>query len=736
MESEIQSNTQGNLYEKLSNSWNVIFDFLDINSLLQSECTSKYFRNQVLLYYESKQNTNKNIEINNSINENEKKEHIKMLKKNFLVKYFNLFVHINISDKKFCNENTISTPSDKEEKIELQKKSYLKTESIFFKNRTQIEQISLQENKFLILYSNNIFSILEFDLIDTTKKFNEIFSYNFTSSRINNFMTYESQKEKILLFIKENSTEIFYLNLKEKDMKLYDLKKEYDIFNEENLVIRRVFSLNDFLLFFTNKDEFILLPNNKLDFLNKNTIISTDNDNNIKEKKEKEKKEDDNNDDEDEKKEEIIYPKKLENNYGGIKHIYSNNSNVIFLNNDYQIYSMPTNDYKNYMSQIPKFKLFSEQKFPNFYTMGCSNNFFLLLEKEKVKPLEEWNNQQVYKWFKEMNLDDYLNIIKNQKITGKDIVQGGRDYLLDFMGFLEDDLNKLNYEMNTLRFETSKDMKLWGWGSNKNGQLGLVNYQNFVKVPTQINLPNMSSDDDTIESIFCGKTYTVLLTKFGNLFVTGNYSVKEQTNNIQNNNNNKDKKNKGKNKHHKDEHKEKAKKNDKNKEKNKNKDNENNTNDNIIENKWINISQNICYSSYNLYKNSNKNEKNNNSFFKVKNVFCQDNNIFFIGFYSNTIPFFAVQRKPKFKHLKKGGKFITSTKVIEHIQEFLKDKMSSFSVVYGDSLLKMLETNLPDYLQSEIPFHKIIQLKDGNEVIWDRKKRYFKESFIRQNINK
>ena len=114
----------------------------------------------------------------------------------------------------------------------------------------------------------------------------------------------------------------------------------------------------------------------------------------------------------------------------------------------------------------------------------------------------------------------------------------------------------------------------------------------------------------------------------------------------------------------------------------------------------------------------------------------QNNNISFIGFYSNKTPFFAIQRKPKFKHLKKGGKFITSDKVIEHIQEFLNDRIDTFKIVYGDSLLKMLETNLPDYLKSEIPFHKIIQIKDNNEVIWDRKKRYFKENFINDNINK
>ena len=62
--------------------------------------------------------------------------------------------------------------------------------------------------------------------------------------------------------------------------------------------------------------------------------------------------------------------------------------------------------------------------------------------------------------------------------------------------------------------------------------------------------------------------------------------------------------------------------------------------------------------------------------------------------------------------------------------------MSSFKIIYGDSLLKMLETNLEDYLESEVPFHKIIQIKYNNEVIWDRKKRYFKENFIKENINK
>ena len=710
MESD-KSDDLAKIYEKISNSWNSIFDYLDINSLFQSEVASKYFRNLIKSYYKTK---------NNEIKENSKKENeeenIKLFKKNLLSQYFNLFVHINISDQKFGNDDKSSdnTPNSIEEKLQLEKKYNPKTESIFFKNKIQIKQISIQENKFFILYNNNKFSILDFDILDISNQFNESFSYNFSNNIISKFIYYDNQKEKIIFFIKENSTELFYLylNKKEKEINILNLKNEFEIFKEDNLIIKNIFTFNEFLLFHINKDEFILVPFTHLKI--------------TKENDEKEKKSEENG---------IIYPKKLENTFGVIKHIYSNNSNVIILNNEDQIYSIPASDYKNYINQIPKFKLFSEQKFPNFYTISGYNNYFILLEKEKVKSLEEWNNDEIYKWFEEMELDDYLNMIKFQKITGKDIVQGGKDYLIDFMGVEEDHLNKLNYEINTLKFESSKNLKLWGWGNNKNGQLGLMNNQTFVKAPTQINLPNLMPDD-TIEKIYCDKTYSILLTKFGNIFITGNYSVKDQSNDNQkkNNNNNQSnqgKKNKGKNKHHKDEHKEKGKKNDKNKEKNK--DNENIEN-NYVENRWINVSQNICYSSYNLYKGSKN--KNSNSYFKIKDIFCQDNNIFFIGFYSNTIPFYAIQRKPKFKHLKKGGKFITSDKVIEHIQEFSNDKLSTFKIIYGDSLLKKLETTLDAYLESEVPFHKIIQIKDNNEVIWDRKKRYFKEDFINININK
>ena len=704
------------LYESISNTWNVILDFLDINTFFQLEAVSKFFRNRLLFYYETKEALLKN----NTKENKENIEHIINFKKEFLSKYFNLLVNIDISDTKFCNEENITN-------FPITKKAFTKIETnLFKKNRIMIKQILLKENNIFILYKDNTFSINQFDYKDNNKIFKEIYSYDFLSSLIDHFKYYENDKEKIIFFVKKNSTEFFYLNLneEEKSIKIFELQKQYEIFNKENFYLKEIFILNDFFLFLMENDEFILVPNDMLSIFTQQ-----------KNKNKNSDKSDDEDKDENKINQMTIpYPQKLEKNYGDIHYINSNNLNVVFINNEYQIYSIPITDCKNYKNNVPKFKAFSEQKFPNFYCMGFSSNSFLLLEKTRLKPLEEWNNEEIYKWFEEMDLDDYLNIIKYQKITGKDIVNGGKDYLLDVMGLEEDHINKINYEMSTLKFETSKDMKLWAWGNNKNGQLGLNN-QTFVKLPTLITLPNMMQDD-TIEKIYCYKTYSVLLTKFGNIFITGKYTIKDQMHTSKknkDNNNNNNKKNKGKNKH-KEENKKKADK----KEKEKNNEKDNLIGDNMLDNNWINLSKSLCYCAYNIY-NSNKNNKNNNendAYFKIKEIFGENDNISFIGFYSNKTPFFAIQRKPKFKHLKKGGKFITSNKVIEHIQEFLKDKIDTFKVVYGDSLLKMLETNLPDYLESEIPFHKIIQIKDNNEVIWDRKKRYFKENFINENINK
>jgi uncharacterized protein (UPF0248 family) len=64
--------------------------------------------------------------------------------------------------------------------------------------------------------------------------------------------------------------------------------------------------------------------------------------------------------------------------------------------------------------------------------------------------------------------------------------------------------------------------------------------------------------------------------------------------------------------------------------------------------------------------------------------------------------------------------------MIEKIKSKNKNAIENFYLVYEDKLLKLLETPLHEYMQSEVPYHKIVQIKHYNSIIWDRKKRYYK----------
>ncbi len=740
MESIKSENT---LYASLNNCWDCVINYLDINSLFQLELTSKYFRNQIESFYETKERIKK---INKEKNINKKNKKKKNYKHKFLSTYFNLMIQTSIQNKEFCNEET-QKENYELTSMNLNKDIFPKTEATFFKNKNQIEQIFLNKNRFFILYSDNIFMIIEFDI--NLKTFKEQFNYDFKSIVIKNFSY--SEMENTILFIQDNSQVIYLLNL---NNSIYEIIK-YENPNfilEDN--ITNIYFLKDFILFLNDKDEFYYFPKENF-FKNeedKKEIKKEENEEIKKEEKEEnEEEEKEKEENEEKEKEKIEKPIKLEKTYKKIKQITFSLNNIILINEDNQLYSISKTEYKNQKIKniVPNFKLLFEQKFNDFYTMNCSDNYFILLEKKKIPPFEEWKSNEISNWFQEMNLDDYLNIIKYKNITGRDIIKGGKEYLIDFMGVQEDHLNKINYEMSTIKNGTFKNMKLWGWGSNKNGQLGFVNYINFSKNPILINLPNLI-EDDTIEKIFCGKTFSVLLSKFGNIFITGNYLVKDKekeknknynindiNNNSNNSNFNKGKNDKGK-KNNKEKNKGKKHKKDFEKEniKNEKKEDENQI---LNDNRWVNISKDICYCYYNINLNDkkNENEDNENSYFQTKEIFNIENNLFFLGYYSKEIPFSAILKKPKFKHLKKGGKFITSTKVIEHIQEFLNDNIDNFKIVYGDSLLKTLESPLDEFIESEIPHHKIIQIKTKkDEIIWDRKKRYFKENFINENLNK
>jgi uncharacterized protein (UPF0248 family) len=79
--------------------------------------------------------------------------------------------------------------------------------------------------------------------------------------------------------------------------------------------------------------------------------------------------------------------------------------------------------------------------------------------------------------------------------------------------------------------------------------------------------------------------------------------------------------------------------------------------------------------------------------------------------------------------LKEGAKFPTCDLIIEQILAKKKHLVDKITVVYEDKLLKMLEAPLAEYLESEVPYHKVIQIKYFNNIFYDRKKRFYKADY-------
>jgi hypothetical protein len=116
-------------------------------------------------------------------------------------------------------------------------------------------------------------------------------------------------------------------------------------------------------------------------------------------------------------------------------------------------------------------------------------------------------------------------------------------------------------------------------------------------------------------------------------------------------------------------------------------------------------------------------------FFRAKELIIKESKIFLFGYKSKYIPFTLQDKRPKLKHLKKGEKFPTSDLIIEQIQSRKKYPIDKIIIVYEDALLKMLETPLDEFMESDVPYHKVWQIKFFTNIMWDRKKRYCKLDF-------
>lgn len=189
------------------------------------------------------------------------------------------------------------------------------------------------------------------------------------------------------------------------------------------------------------------------------------------------------------------------------------------------MYLIPETELKKNKSLTLSVRPAFEFKTKNVVDISCGEHHWLALEREDIKSIEYWDSSEVMEWFKSLDLDEFLNIIKYEKITGKDILKEDQSFFEKVLGMPDDIYQKVRYEINNVKNPFAKSTKLWGCGSHKNGQLGMFqsnsNKDNFYKIPVLIPLPQLPNEYDYFSKVFCGKTFSVLLSQFGEVFITG-----------------------------------------------------------------------------------------------------------------------------------------------------------------------------------------------------------------------
>lgn len=361
-------------------------------------------------------------------------------------------------------------------------------------------------------------------------------------------------------------------------------------------------------------------------------------------------------------------------------------------------------------------------------------------------------------WFKDLKLEEYCNIIKYEKINGKDILEGDKSFFYNIMGTISDHYQKIKYEISKVKNKKLINQKLFGWGSNQFGQLTIENNDSFIRKPTPISLniltgskqinSDLKNENDYISKIYCGKTCSFLQTNFGEIYFAGNIFPENPLNTIIKPKDDKDYKNDKDNKEKDIKDKDKKKKNEKDKDKKAKKNDSRNqrTNSNLSEkdkslskalNKWVNVSYLISY------------DKKTFEFFRVKQIYLNSRNeIIFLGYQSTFVPFVRQDKKAKFKEcnqeeenenvnidsigsVKKGltEKFCTIQDLLEKINKKSLGDELGYTLVYENPMYGILENLVADFLLSDVPFHKVLQLKFYGEVVWDRKLRYIKHEY-------
>eukprot|EP00826_Nyctotherus_ovalis_P053906 TRINITY_DN7036_c0_g1_i4.p1 TRINITY_DN7036_c0_g1~~TRINITY_DN7036_c0_g1_i4.p1 ORF type:complete len:633 (+),score=199.35 TRINITY_DN7036_c0_g1_i4:160-2058(+) len=333
----------------------------------------------------------------------------------------------------------------------------------------------------------------------------------------------------------------------------------------------------------------------------------------------------------------------------------------------------------------------------------------IAMSQEIVPPLKEWSSEKLIAWSEKNGFEDYVNVMKYKKITGKDASEADVAYCQDVLGMVDENLmQKFIKERERYNKETIGKTLLYGWGVNNSG--ALASRANSCKYfnPTSIAAPEL--DDDHIEKLFCGFKTSALITAKGSLWIAGNVQAlkKPEVKKVDSKKGKKDKRSKGKKAGESEpappeETKDKKAKGSKHKEallEEKDKLEEYQHKLDIekgLKHRWVNFDRAL----------------DPKMMIKAKSITMSLREI---------IVLFSVTKYNKYGK-RVGIKPKGLDKLLKQIAWDDRLKGSTFIIGYGDRFLGTLEQTYADFVVSEVPLHRIQYIKKDGVIVWDRKTR-------------
>jgi len=363
------------------------------------------------------------------------------------------------------------------------------------------------------------------------------------------------------------------------------------------------------------------------------------------------------------------------------------NNMAYFITDNYKIYELDFAEINNEKYSASLYKALSNKMIRKIW--GGYNHFFVL-EQNEIGSIDTWTQTEIVNWVNSYkDFQEFANIIKYENISGTQLLAADKSFLVDRLGMMREDLQvKFLNDIQRVAKKTFKKPKIYAWGNNTFGQLGINTGHVNVNFPHEVLIPELAKDDNIVD-IKCGWKASVIVTHKGQVYVTEVLAKKAQ---------------KEKEKEKEEEEDEEPSKK-KGKGKGKRKESQEVIEEKKVEkalSKWFDLTPTCS-----TLKDGRQ--------YQVIQVCLNKENIAILGAY------LGKKKRGDEEEEKAGSKFKGSDHVYHRILWDKKFNKEEFSVGYEDRFLGILEIPFVEFnLKTDIPMHRIKFFKRNGEIVWDR----------------